>query len=149
MRAEVVRLNGGKKHLWLRQNRQLVLDYCRQFGKEATLERFNMRKYTLDNMLVAEASEQQYAGKDDIERVALKTEITDAGVKELKHEIKELKAEYSKFTESVSSQLVSKFFYPLLLSVINLPDDMKEPADSLALSDFPRLKRKNEAKEDG
>lgn len=44
-------LSGGRKEMWLRENRQLVMNYFMEHGREATLERFMMEEDTLDRFL--------------------------------------------------------------------------------------------------
>lgn len=146
--SDLSTLNGGAKQLWINQNRKLILDYHLQFGEAATLQQFNMKAGTLRRILEHERQGTQYASRDEIDRALLRADVTEMGVRELRHEVKELKNEYGRFTESVSSQLVEKFFYPLLQSMVRLPDDMRPPADPLALSNFSppakRIKAKND-----
>lgn len=145
---DVRELTGGRKQLWINQNRQLIIDYCREFGEAETCEKFNLKKDTLTRIIQREGERYRNDALIDVERAHMLAQINDAGIRELKHEIKDLKREYSKFTESVSVQLVEKFFNPLLQRVIVLPEDMNPVRDQLALTDFYRPRKGIETKKD-
>jgi len=111
-------MNGGEKAMWLKQNRQLVLDYYDQFSESLTLRQFNLKPSTLDSFLKRQGLDKKDTRYDRAEALA---EIATEGANEARREVRELKAEYSLFTELVSRQLIDNFFLPLLGSVITLP----------------------------
>ena len=111
-------MNGGEKAMWLRQNRQLVLDYYDQFGEPLTLRQFNLKPSTLDSLF-----KRQGIDKEDIRhyRAEALAKIAMEGANEARRDVRELKAQFGLFTELVSRQLIDNFFVPLLGSVITLP----------------------------
>ena len=120
--------------MWLRLNGQLVLDYYDQFGEPLTLRQFNLKPSTLGSLFKREGIGQEDTGYDRLEALA---NIAVAGTNEARREVRELKSQYSQFTELVSRQLIDNFFLPLLKSVVKLPPFLEaKPDRDLLLSDL-------------
>jgi len=127
-------MSGGKKAMWLRQNGQLVLDYYDQFGEFLTLRQFNLKPSTLDSLFKREGIVQEDTRCDRAEALA---KIAVEGANEARREVRELKSQYSQFTELVGQQLLNNFFVPLLKSVMKLPPFLEAKRDrDLLLSDL-------------
>jgi hypothetical protein len=138
MRSELHGLKGGEKQQWLRLHHEEVIAYYEAHGELATRERFNIVKeeawqHVLDTRSV------HSPGLTKADRAIARAEITEAGVRELTQEIRELKEQYGKFVPLVADELNKKFFIPLLRGKLELPPSMeREPVDSLNLADFQR-----------
>lgn len=147
------RLKGGVKGVWLKQNRQLVVDYWRHFGDADTCKQFSMRPEVLRDLIQGGVEDPRAVRlprrSDDIEKVQLMAEASQAAVAELRRDIRGLKEDYIQFTELVSESIATKLLKPLLSMIIRLPDDMRPPQELLELVDFPRQARKVKAGKDG
>lgn len=127
-------MSGGKKAMWLRQNGQLVLDYYNQFGESLTLRQFNLKPSTLASLFEREGIEQEDTRYDRAEALA---KIAIEGSNEARRDVRELKSQYSQFTELVAQQLLNNFFIPLLKSAIKLPSFLEiKPDRDLLISDL-------------
>ncbi len=127
-------MSGGKKAMWLRLNEQLVLDYYDQFGESLTLRQFNLKPSTLDSLFKREGIVQEDPRYD---RAVALAKIAVEGANEARREVRELKSQYSQFTELVGQQLLNNFFVPLLKSVVKLPPFLEaKPDRDLLLSDL-------------
>ena len=127
-------MRGGEKAMWLRQNGQLVLDYYDQFGEFLTLSQFNLKPSTLASLFNREGIGQEDTRYDRAEALA---KIAMEGANEARREVRELKSQYSQFTELVGQQLLNNFFIPLLKSVVKLPAFLEaKPNRDLLLSDL-------------
>ena len=127
-------MSGGKKAMWLRQNGRLVLDYYNQFGESLTLRQFNLKPSTLESLFKREGIGQEDTKYDRAEALA---KIAAEGANEARREVRELKSQYSQFTELVAQQLLNNFFVPLLKSVMKLPPFLEaKPDRDLLLSDL-------------
>lgn len=126
-------MSGGKKAMWLRQNRQLVLDYYAQFSEALTLSQFNLKQSTLNSLLNREGIEKRDTRQDRAEALA---EIALESSRETKREVRELQSQYEQFTEIVCQQLIDRFFLPLLKSVIKIKPSLElKPRRNLLVPD--------------
>ncbi|MBA7523185.1 hypothetical protein ES705_16520 [subsurface metagenome] len=120
--------------MWLRLNGQLVLDYYDQFGESLTLRQFNLKPSTMDSLFKREGIVQEDTRYDRAEALA---KIAIEGANEARRGVRELKSQYSQFTELVAQQLLTNFFVPLLKSVMKLPPFLEaKPDRDLLLSDL-------------
>ena len=53
---QLARLKGGPKHMWLKQHRDLVLQFHQEFGDQATKQTFHLQEDTLHNLLTSHLS---------------------------------------------------------------------------------------------
>jgi hypothetical protein len=146
MTFELRGTSGGRKQMWLKQHRDMVLDFCATFGREATMEQFSMKGDTLDSLI--DSRRQEDLSFKIADRAIVKTEQTDVRVRELSREVGELKASYTRFTEVIGDELANKFFMPLFQLVIQLPEELRpKPAtDGLLLSDINTKRLTSEPK---
>lgn len=137
MNQELSGLSGGKKQKWLTDHNQMVLDYYRQFGAVATRQQFNLEPGTLDRILARNKVKEQKSEEYTWQEKALnRIEVAEAGFRELKHEVSNLKGNYGQFVELVGHQLAKKFFTPLLRHNLELPEGFAERKDPLAIGDL-------------
>jgi len=149
-KVDLSKLSGGAKNHWLKNNRDLVLGYYEQFGREATMKQFNLRDTTLDDFLNRpEPHNSRFHSRiDKADEALAMAEMAEVGVAEARKEVRELKEEWTTFIESVSSQLVQRFFIPLLQQNITLSNelDIKPESDMLKIDDLLISKMRDKAK---
>jgi len=136
MLKELWNLRGGEKRMWLRQHQEEVLEYLEHHGELATKEKYHLTHDTLDRVISPEGG--YYPRFSRYDELQLKLNITEAGVAELRAEVKELKEQFARFQDSVAEQLKQNFFLPLLQAGIRLPGgmDANPGPDRLRISDL-------------
>lgn len=136
--SELGELKGGAKEMWLRQNKEEVMEYYEKNGAEATKRRYTLKPETLEAMLGNGRRKPFVTPFTKTDKLELELEIANAGVKELRAEVAELKEQFGNFQQAVSEQLTKNFFLPLLQHGVELSDtfDMKPAPDRLSLRDF-------------
>lgn len=144
---ELAGLSGGKKQLWLRNNRQLILDYYREFGEAETCEKFNLKKDTLDRIINREASRQRYVSQDDFEKALTRVDIAESGVRSLRREVRDIRYEYYSATDRIAVR-VETVIHRLAQLITGPQPEMREPEDPLALTDFYPQRKRIETKKD-
>lgn len=117
------KLRGGELKLWLNVHRETIIDYHQEFGEYATLSAFNLFPGTLKNLLNNPPPKKRTFSK--VDRALTKIEITDANVASLRREIRELKKQFESFQDDIGSQLVEKFFLPLMQAGLK-PNDKQQ-----------------------
>ena len=138
MKAELQGLNGGSKQFWLRLHHSEVMAYYEAHGEAATREEFNIvKEETWQHILNPQRVHSPGLTKAD--RAIARVEITEAGFREVKREVRELKEQFGQFVPLMAEELKQKFFIPLLRGKISLPAAMeRELEDSMSLADFQR-----------
>ena len=111
-RPGVSGLSGGPKQKWLREHRQEVMSYYNEHDPDATMKRYNIRPMTLDNFLREKQIHQDKLSKAD--KAVIRAEIVEQGLREVRHEVAEMKKQYEEFVPLIANQLTDKFFIPLL-----------------------------------
>lgn len=130
-------LRGGKKQMWLRVNRDLVMRYCEQFGAEDTCEHFNMQRETLDKLYKQKNKEVPFTKAD---RAMALAEIAKAASLETKKEVKLLRKDFSEFQDNVARQVAKKVLVPWIQAAVKVSEEL-EHQDKLdgKKDDFKRL----------
>lgn len=125
--------------MWLEQNRDLVLEFYREFGAEETRFAFNLKEVTLEELLGQPTSKHRIQ-LTKADRAIAQAEIANEGVRELKQEVTYLRANFERFQETVGEQLIEKFIRPLLQKSLTLPRELelKEEEDPLDIRNFDR-----------
>ena len=138
MKPELKGLAGGKKQFWLRTHRSEVMAYYEAYGEASTREEFNIVKeetwqHVLNPRIV------RSSGITKADKAIARAEIAEAGFREVKREVRELKEQFGQFVPLLAEELNKKFFIPLLRGKIDLPEAMEgEPEDLMSLADFQR-----------
>ena len=145
-------IKGGKKHMWLKQHQELVLEFHQEFGEEATKQTFHLTGTTLHKLLSYPTNTRNFK-LTKVDRALAQAEIVRADIQELRQEVRSLKQLFERFQLSVGEQPIEKFFMPLLQTGIKVDSDLAiEEEDKLSLKDFdfndPLLLRKSEKKKD-
>ncbi len=119
-------LNGGTKHHLLEVHRDEILAYCEVHGEAATRERYNIAKDLTWRRLLNPNTRQPKTKFGKADRAIARAEITEAGLREVKREVRELKEQYGEFVPLVAEQLTKKFLAPLIGGAIELPAELQE-----------------------
>lgn len=117
---------GGKKTLFLKQNRAEIKAYFANFGAEETCDRYNLTHQTLERFL---KQGDPIPRRDD--RAVLLAQIASERSLRTEKQVKELEKKYALFLDSLCSQFVEKFFKPLLQNNIELPSGLEVQEDNL------------------
>jgi len=122
--------------MWLKQHRELVLEFHQEFGEEATKQTFHLTGTTLHNLMTYPANTRNYK-LTKVDRALAQGEIVRADIQELRQEVRSLKQLFERFQLSVGEQLIEKFFKPLLQAGIKVDNGVViEEEDKLSLKDF-------------
>jgi len=125
-------MKGGKKQLYLKQNRTVIRSYYAKYGAEDTCVKYNMTIQTLEKLL---KSSDPIPRKDD--RAVMIAQIANERSLSVLRELEDLKKQYAGFVDSLSTQITEKFFKPLLQSKLELPAGLEVKEDTrLKLSDM-------------
>lgn len=137
MDTRVKGLSGSKKRMWLRLNYAEVFSDYERYGREYTMQKYNLKSATLESFLSPSfnLNTVKYTKAD---RAIDRSEIVEEGVRQLRREVRDLRDQWGKFVPMLATQLTNKFFIPLISGKIELPPELeqKPEADPLALSDF-------------
>lgn len=137
-------MKGGKKQLWLREHRALVLEYLNAYGTEATIKYFNMSRRTLDAFVSREEPfhPSPFAKAD---KALQQIEIIREQIYDTNARVRHMQGQFEQFTETVGDQLGRKFFTPLLRHVIKLPKslEIEQKPDPLELAGLTKGKANN------
>ena len=149
MSGLIPKMSGGKKQHWLRIHRGQILAYFKAHGELATREKYNMKQDTWNRFMNPSAS-QPNTNLTKSDKAILRAEISEQGLRDVRKEVKELKENYGKFTDTVSTQLSDKFFKPLLREKIELPPELehKEKPDLLKITSI-NIKQRRQPKTRG
>lgn len=100
---------------------------------------FGLSHLTLEDLLAHEPEQWRIPTFTKTDKALSLAEINQANVEDLRKEIKELKEQFSKFQETVSSQVADKFLKPLV-SQLRLPPELesKPEPDNLKLDMVPQ-----------
>jgi ABC-type methionine transport system ATPase subunit len=144
-------LSGGQKQMWIRQHRELILNYYWTFGEEATLRHFTLTDATLDTILrfsdkthrVSLTTMQRI--KLDIQDLKFRIEQLEKGKatgdtkiemailarREETKEVRETRESYYQFTNLVSSQISKGIgqFIKLMIERGLTPDNALPPPE--------------------
>jgi hypothetical protein len=120
-------MNGGKKQLWLVQNRQQVLDYFRQHGFEATCLFYNMTSGTLESFLKRSHVDRSIS---QVDRAMMMAEIAITSNRELRGKIEDLLTQTRRFKEDVSLRITKLLITPAVNAVIKLPPELEFEEDN-------------------
>lgn len=135
--SRVIGLSGGRKQLWLKQHRVEVMAFYSANGPEATMQQFVMKQDTLERFLnpTVRRSNTKLSKAD---RATIRAQIAEEGLRDVRAEVRELKAMYNQFVPYLADELKEKFFKPLLTGKIELPPELehKPRPDPLSLTDF-------------
>lgn len=123
-------LRGGAKNLWIRCHKEEILNYCTRFGEERCRRHFGLNR---DNILPELEHRPVKDKTTDIlqedfrfKRVEYgEYEILHQDVIALRNEVLELKRLFALFEDSISGQLVQKFFKPLLSRALSINSDLE------------------------
>lgn len=130
----VAELRGGQKAMWLRQHRNLVVEFYNEFGEDETKQRFCFTHDTLEGLLKYErrSFQPKFSTAD---KALLTAQIAEEGVRQCRREIEELKESYALFKESVSEQIGKKIIFSILESGIRVDETLlvKPKQDRLSL----------------
>ena len=132
-------MKGGAGHKWIREHRQLILDYLDLFGEEDTLAKFKLKPDTLERIKLSDEPAHLRERLSMAEKASLKADISEAGVAQLRKEVRELKEQFIAFQDAVSSQVAHKFLLPLIKH-LQVPEGLPNPEDKpnpLSLEGFP------------
>lgn len=134
-------MSGGKKSMYLRNNRPEIMAFFEAHGERATRERYNIKKDDTWRRLLNPATNQPNPRLTKADKAALRAEIAEEGLREVKREVKDLREQYAQFVPLVADELTNKFFKPLLSGKVELPPDMieKPKASPLRLSRTVRI----------
>ena len=126
---------GGQKQLWLSQHFELVIGFYQVFGREATLQQFNLKQSTLDSLLTR--YNDSLLKKSEAEKLNAKVNYIIEALNDTRHEVRGLKRDYSRFTEVVADTISRQFLEPLIRHTIQVPDslELKPIDDPLRLDD--------------
>lgn len=111
-------MKGGTKQLWLRNNRQRVLDFYREAGKDETLIKFNMTESTFERFLGSNKEPVYYTKAD---RAFIMAETARVAANECKSEVVNLRRQLEGFEVAVTDHLVKRVFEPLAREAMQLP----------------------------
>lgn len=130
-------ISGGQKRMWLRQHREEVLRYLKENGEETTCKYFHLHQFTLEQFLASEA-EPLKDSFSKADRALARVDVMDAGLMELRRELRDLKEAFALFQDTVSTQLTEKFFKPLLERAIQPGPELevRTAKDPLLLSNL-------------
>jgi len=146
-------MKGGTKQKWLRENHELVMSFWRQYGDIATIHQFHLKYDTLQNILLRDSEyKSRYHENEALrqkDRAEIMAQMAQAGVAELRGEVRELKESYSRFVPAVAGEISDKFLAPLLRLALKLPVELDEKPkeDPLSVSNLLGESRKDEAGE--
>ncbi|MFC1988559.1 hypothetical protein ACFLVJ_01840 [Chloroflexota bacterium] len=143
---QLTELKGGRKHMWLKQHKEIVLDFCEEFGEAQTRKTFCLTENTLQNLTTSKTKTQVSNQLSKADKAIARADIAEAGVYELRKEVRELRQLIESFQQSVGEQLVNKFFLPLLQAGLSVDHDLnlEKKHDPLRIDniDFKQLATK-------
>jgi len=146
-------LNGGEKRMWIDQNHRLIIDFYQAMGKERTKSAFRLEEVTLDSILNRPIDDSKSIPKnvraltaalEALSRADVsltKSEIASCELRDVKRQIEELKNLFNGFQQEVSTQLVDRFFKPLLQNGLKLGSEFieekqKDPLSLESINEF-------------
>lgn len=137
-------MRGGRKQMWLREHRALVLEYLNAYGPEETIKHFNMKRSTLDS-LVNRVEPWNPTPFAKAEKALQQIEILREQVYDTNARQRYMEVQFGQFAETVSDQISRKFLAPLLRHTIKLPKslEIEQKPDPLELSGLPKEKTNN------
>jgi hypothetical protein len=143
---QFAKLKGGQKHMWLRHHKEAILAFYDAFGEADTRKTFCITETTLQSLIGSKNSTRRFSQLSKADRAIARAEITEAGLIELRREVKELKQLFEHFQQSVGEQLLNRFFMTLLQSGIKVDKrlDEPEPIDPLRIDNIDFTKFKSE-----
>ena len=135
---DISNLKGGQKRMWIEQNYELIITLHDELGFEMTCMALHMKHDTLERVLTSRPIRRHRARLDKSDRALIQVEILRTELREVKHEITQLKQDYSTFQESISQQLIDKLLKPLIQHSFTLPQELelKEQENRLRLDGF-------------
>lgn len=108
------KLKGSEKHKWLRENRQIVLDYLAKYGKGTAMIRFGISRPDTFDRLIEDESERIPINTYQIQMATTTAREAIESARQAHMEIRGLAESYENFIESLADQLNKKFLIPLL-----------------------------------
>lgn len=147
---QFTKLKGGQKHMWLRQHREAILAFYESFGEEDTRKTFCLTENTLQSLIKSKPDERRFSRLSKADKALARAEISEAGVIELRKEVKELRQLFEHFQQSVGEQLLNRFFLPLIQSGIKVENLLDAPEHNNELRidniDFTQLSEKHQGR---
>lgn len=133
MRHDLVGLNGGQKHHWLRTHHKEVIAYIEGNGMEAAMSQFNCKKRTLERL---QKAPEYLLPRDRAGQALVKAESAIEIATEAARQLKVLEHQYDRFTSEVAFKFGRLVFKPLIDTAIILPEGMEKKPDPLDLADL-------------
>lgn len=138
------KMTGGEKHKWLRENRQIVLDYLAKYGKGTAMIRFGIsHPETLDSLIEKDCENDLPVNSYEVRLAVATARRAIESAKQAHIEIRGLEQSYEHFIESLANQLNQKFLLPLLRLAFTLDTSPFKPRpDELSpdsIFNVPRL----------
>lgn len=119
-------ITGGKKKMWLNQNRPMIIWYRSLFGDAATKELFHLTHDTLQRLIKHEPKPRNFELAKPDKALAM-AGIALAEAREVKRRIVQLEEAYSTFTDTIGKQVGNDFGQAvslLLQSSLNMPPEL-------------------------
>lgn len=131
-------MSGGTKQKWLRLHREEVLAYLEHFGEVATRAKYNIRKQETWDRLLSPNTLQPKTKFTKADKAIMRAEIAEAGLREVRSEVRDLKEQYGRFVPFLADEITRKFFVPLLSGKVELPAELeyKPVPDPLSMANF-------------
>jgi len=131
------KLKGGQKQLWLRENRQVVLDYMGKYGRSCTMLRFGIwRGESLDRLIEWEAEDELPVRQSEV-RMASSTARASLDLSKDAHiEIRKLKEAHQQFVYEVADRLQDTLFIPMLKVLLHFNSKAFDTEDNLSLEEL-------------
>lgn len=116
-------MKGGPKQKWIREHRDLIMDYCEAFGAEDTCKEFYMKSDTLIHLYRDQHQEMPYTTADRALDVA---KMGVAGVRELRGNLNRVEGKLENIEYEVAHQVADLLIEPWLHAANKIKLDLEE-----------------------
>lgn len=122
---------GGRKQLWIRQHAAMILDFYNTFGRDKTMQQFDMQPGTLDHFLKSQSQPVQELTEVDI--AVSRIETLEMRARDAEHRLDYINSKvnnaYSEMTEEITAAIARDFFEPMLQFALDKAKKARKPED--------------------
>jgi hypothetical protein len=145
--SKIRNLRGGSKAMWLKNNREFVLQCVQYFGADMVMENMAMEQDTFSdfikfekgqfNRIEREKHQENHVNTDERD---LTIEMLKADIAEVRKQLREMESLFNQFQEGVAQRIGAALIMPLV-SHLTTPDrelGQLSPKNNLTLTDLPK-----------
>lgn len=131
-RPELIGLNGGSKNLWIKNHKEVILEYYAEHGLLFTLIEFNLQYDTFDRFIRKYSRESKLTGRSkaikrtgNSDRAFILAQQALIANAELRREIREMREEYGQLVQLIAGQITANIIEALKSINIELPAECR------------------------